>query len=488
MTDLIREIHDGEEVPLSELVSADVERMDGVLGPTNGIPFLLMRAEEAPEQVDLLDLFLRAKQLQRSDKASGTKKQRASSKHKLVVNGEVKFPINDCSDVEDAWGLRGHATGVSQDRVESYIKSAAKAEGCPIPGAVKRQSPGDPDWEATDVSLGQQALSLIQQAKQVVQTAATREQLEAAFAGETSYEDANVLMAALAALTDALAAVGSFVSEETEEAEGEGYERTVARVGKTISAATGAKIRAALEALQSLLSDANQTADLPEGVEMADDDVKRAKKKAQDADGDNDGDEPTEEEVERAREVIAKYERAQAPKVGSMNKPAMAGSQPGGDGGVQSLMPENGGAGVENLTQPGAGLKNAEGAVNSAVGDTAANLKLATSEEESPDIGEVIARSIQNGLKDALAEGLRPLQETLEKIAKEDSKSQRRPLVRGADQDYHLRRTGDGRIELAGGPEELNRALDQLDPATRDIVTRQLATNAHPLLAGKDGQ
>src|SRR5258708_1958042 len=121
-------------VPLEEIVEANVSRLDGVLGPANAIPFLLMRAQD-PNSEDLLDLVLRSKQFIRSTAASGTKKERAGAKHTLKVGGEVKFPISDCSDVEDAWGLRGHAKGISQDRVESYIKSAASSLGCPVPGA-----------------------------------------------------------------------------------------------------------------------------------------------------------------------------------------------------------------------------------------------------------------------------------------------------------------------------------------------------------------
>lgn len=49
---------------------------------------------------------------------------------------EPKYPINNCSDVEDAWKLRTHAKGlkISQETLEKRIKRRAKSLGCDIPG------------------------------------------------------------------------------------------------------------------------------------------------------------------------------------------------------------------------------------------------------------------------------------------------------------------------------------------------------------------
>ena len=63
----------------------------------------------------------------------GTKDEREGAKFKLTVDGETKFPINDCSDVTDAWGLRGHAKGIAVSEVEAYIRKAAKALDCSGP-------------------------------------------------------------------------------------------------------------------------------------------------------------------------------------------------------------------------------------------------------------------------------------------------------------------------------------------------------------------
>lgn len=49
---------------------------------------------------------------------------------------EPKYPINNCSDVEDAWKLRSHGKGlkISQKTLEQRIKRRAKSLGCDIPG------------------------------------------------------------------------------------------------------------------------------------------------------------------------------------------------------------------------------------------------------------------------------------------------------------------------------------------------------------------
>lgn len=421
-----------EETPLDEVMSAEVERMDGVLGPANGHTFLLMRSEKEVG-VDLLDAFLRTKHLERSAAASGGVKARAGSKHKLMVDGKAKFPINDCSDVNDAWALRGHATGVSQSEVESYIRSAAKAEGCSIPGQEEGQA-----------------------------TRSTSRELEA--------------------------------QEAVEEAE------SLTRIGKTISAATAARIRETMDHLGTLLADSNAPAVLPEGVDanMETQDKAGDKKEAHDVELDNT--QKVQRGIDRAKklgfssvdDLITAYERSQAPRIGSPNETDYGGAP--GQPAVTDNLPASGGktgvaSGVADQVGP-AGIKDATGAMAKAVGQTAANVKVATEEEELPDIGERIARSIGSSIATALEEGLKPLRESIEKIANEDSRSQPKPFRRGAgpDSDYHLVRRDDGSASVTSENAELQRALEALDPTTRDIVSRQLAVQSHPLVAGQNSK
>src|SRR5215472_6476848 len=73
--------------------------------------------------------------------ATDTKKQREGAKYKLRdAKGNVKYPISDCSDVSDAWMLRGRSS-LDRSRVEAHIKRAARALGCPVPGGGKDADP-----------------------------------------------------------------------------------------------------------------------------------------------------------------------------------------------------------------------------------------------------------------------------------------------------------------------------------------------------------
>jgi phage head maturation protease len=63
-----------------------------------------------------------------------TKPKREGAKFSLRgPDGEVKYPINDCSDVSDAWKLRSHSD-IPEARVAAYVRRAAKKLGCSVPG------------------------------------------------------------------------------------------------------------------------------------------------------------------------------------------------------------------------------------------------------------------------------------------------------------------------------------------------------------------
>lgn len=66
--------------------------------------------------------------------------------------GEPKYPINSCSDVDDAWKLRGHGDySVSQSTLEDRIKSKARDLDCDVPGTEESEDSdcgcGSPDNE-----------------------------------------------------------------------------------------------------------------------------------------------------------------------------------------------------------------------------------------------------------------------------------------------------------------------------------------------------
>lgn len=53
-----------------------------------------------------------------------------------TTGDEPKYPIDSCSDVQDAWHLRGHGEGlkIEQSTLENRIKRRAEALGCDVPG------------------------------------------------------------------------------------------------------------------------------------------------------------------------------------------------------------------------------------------------------------------------------------------------------------------------------------------------------------------
>ena len=73
-----------------------------------------------------------------------TEDAREAAKYKLRDSeGKVKFPINDCADVEDAWGLRG-SSSIPKDKVERHVRSAASKLNCDGPWNEEGGKGADP--------------------------------------------------------------------------------------------------------------------------------------------------------------------------------------------------------------------------------------------------------------------------------------------------------------------------------------------------------
>lgn len=67
---------------------------------------------------------------------------------------EPKFPINNCSDVDDAWKLRGHGDiDISQDTLEERIKQKARDLNCDVPGTE------EPNDSTTDCGCTDQTMT-----------------------------------------------------------------------------------------------------------------------------------------------------------------------------------------------------------------------------------------------------------------------------------------------------------------------------------------
>ena len=61
-----------------------------------------------------------------------TKPKRARARFSIRTSEGPKYPINDCSDVHDAWSLRGRSS-IPRERVERHIRRAAEALHCDGP-------------------------------------------------------------------------------------------------------------------------------------------------------------------------------------------------------------------------------------------------------------------------------------------------------------------------------------------------------------------
>lgn len=68
--------------------------------------------------------------LQKSDVS--TKPKRARARFSIRTSEGPKYPINDCSDVHDAWSLRGRSS-IPRERVERHVRRAAAALHCDGP-------------------------------------------------------------------------------------------------------------------------------------------------------------------------------------------------------------------------------------------------------------------------------------------------------------------------------------------------------------------
>lgn len=73
---------------------------------------------------------------------------------------EWKFPIDNCSDVQDAWKLRGHGDiSISQETLEGRIKDRASDIGCEVPGSDEQtDSIDDLDYEISPLTDEQEQI------------------------------------------------------------------------------------------------------------------------------------------------------------------------------------------------------------------------------------------------------------------------------------------------------------------------------------------
>jgi len=92
-----------------------------------------------------LDIYAQVKS------AQNTQAQREGAKYSIDTPDGPKYPINDCSDVSDAWGLRGNSD-IPKDKVEAHVRRAANKLNCDGPWNNGGKA-DDPDLEEKESGL-----------------------------------------------------------------------------------------------------------------------------------------------------------------------------------------------------------------------------------------------------------------------------------------------------------------------------------------------
>ncbi|MHB8490620.1 MAG: hypothetical protein ACYDA6_00175 [Solirubrobacteraceae bacterium] len=245
---------DDSDVAITELTRLDVERLDAVGSPANGTPWLVLKQLEEPDPVEKAKLSAAdIDDLPDSDfafiESGGTK----DGSGKTVPRGKRHFPLVDAAHVRDALGRAPQSP--FGDKAMPKIKAAAEKMGIEVAKATgDDQTPGSPEWEATDAANLRQAATLLASLRDKLSDAASRERTEATSPDvddSDDFENAWDLDTACQALDCALGIVARLAFTEQQEADAPADDATVAKAGKKLSAATTNRIKAARDHLSA---------------------------------------------------------------------------------------------------------------------------------------------------------------------------------------------------------------------------------------------
>jgi hypothetical protein len=226
---------------MSELVDADIPRVDLVGKAANGTRFLFKKS--AADETPNASLFT------------------PEQVRDIITKSEKESSMTDTVAAED----------VVKDDLDPTIPLADPAKGEPT---VDPLEPGSPAWEAVDAATADKWVGILARARNAIQLLATRENQEAA-AGVGDGMVAFELDEAAQAIDYAVQAVAAFGAEEhaeveiTEELQAVGksldgfdlgtldtVERfaSIEKAGRTLSAANEAALRGAAESIQKVLA------------------------------------------------------------------------------------------------------------------------------------------------------------------------------------------------------------------------------------------
>lgn len=503
---------------LTEIVKAEIERVDGVLGPANGTPPLLMKSlPDDGRGAEVAEALAKATDDQEGDvekAAQRTKAQRSDAKFKMRgTDGEVKFPIDDCSDVSDAWGLRGHASGVEggQEAVERHVRRAASALGCDGPwndGKVEKadgeeMAPGSPAWEAQDAAALRAAASQLADLRGRVATSRDREAQEDE---PYDWENASDLDCAVQALDCALGIVARLAFTEQVEAM---RPDDMAKAGRRLSAKTVGAIKTARDHLSTLLG--------PDGEEPKNTEEDEAVTKQQIAEALREATPELVAELAKALQAGTVSESTSTPEPSGASMESGTGEAAAEEARQDQPAPGHQTVPEEQATpqlagEPSgglpAGVPASEGATAAPAGGGMAGAKAAeTASDANPALVkstdtpaldvEALAKSllepVMKSVQEAVASATRPLEEGLEAVRKQVGEIAAQPmpggpLLKGAPGqqfDYLMARREGAPPSVPTGTDAdaLLKSVEEIkDPVHRQQITRALAVHMHPAL------
>ncbi len=306
-------VEKADDVPLSEIVEAEIDRVDGVLGPANGTPPLLMKSLPDDERTAGAVAALtkaaaahepfngrhshphpamgaqgtdethdhehshdgdgdhgHAHEVAKAEMSTGEINDLPDSAFAFIEPGGEKddsgkttprskrhFPIHDKAHA-DAAAARIAQGAEFGDKAQAKVKAAQKKFGSG--GAAKKavdgeEQPGSPAWESRDAASLRDIATQLADLRDRLDQAAGRERAEAVEPAESDqddYENAWDLDCACDALTAALGIVARLAFTEQQEASAPD---AVAKAGRRLSAKSVSAIQAARDHLTQLLGE-----------------------------------------------------------------------------------------------------------------------------------------------------------------------------------------------------------------------------------------
>lgn len=228
-----------DEVPVA-LTKADIPRVDGVKGPANGVPFLVVKALENEANADAVAAAL-------ADESVTVAKDATGIDGKVGALNEVATPQPELGAAADATPTDGEVQTpadmllvepATADPVEvTPSVEVTKADGeQEMPAGPEDADPGSPEWEAKDAGNLKSIATQLVQLRAALEEAAERERAEAYSDGvddEDDWLNAWDLDDAASALDSALAIAARLSFTEQAEA-GEGVQKSLA-IGDRLS-------------------------------------------------------------------------------------------------------------------------------------------------------------------------------------------------------------------------------------------------------------